>query len=459
MKVRWLLCSIVLVVFLSGILTSEVRAMTTQEEKKIGKKAVEEVMKQLEVIREPSVQAFVNRVGRSLVSQVSPSPFEFDFYIVKGNDPNAFAIPGGHIFVSTGLLILADNEPEVAGVLAHEIAHVTGRHIARMIEKSKPLNIVTLAAIVAGAMLGGGGKGSQAAIASAMAGAESMMLKYTREIEAEADQNGVHLMIKAGYDPQAMTNFLKKMERYSLANIPKFPSHLSDHPTLESRVSFLDNLLTFESRPPHPFEGIGSYRRIQTKAFMEEREPSAAVSHFEAAIKANPNDPEAVFGLGLAFQKAGRLDKAIEVLQAGSLSDPQDADLQSELGVAYFLSGKLNEALKTLEPLAQSNDSRSLYYLGRAYQEKGDLDQALKLFLRVRKDLGDFVDIYYNLGSVYGRLGQKGLSHFSFAKYFELRGDKTNALLHYRTALDFLERGAPEREEAQRTVRELTQPK
>ncbi len=460
MKARHLLFfSILLVLFLFGVLATEGLAMTTQEEKKLGKKAVEEVMKQLEVVRELSLQAFVNRVGRSLVSQVSPSPFEFDFYIVKGNDPNAFAIPGGHVFVTTGLLTLADNEPEVAGVLSHEISHVTGRHIARMIEKSKPLNIVTLAAIIAGAMLGGGGKASQAAVTAAMAGAESMMLKYTREIEAEADQNGVHLMTKSGYDPQAMINFLKKMERYSLANIPKFPSHLLDHPTLESRVSFLENLLTFEPRPPNPFQGMGNYRRIQTKAFIEEREASAAVSHFESAIKANPDDREALFGLGLAFQRAGRLDKSIEVLQAGSLSDPQDPDLQSELGAAYFLSGKLNQALETLEPLRQNNDSRSLYYLGRAYQEKGDLDQALKLFLKVRRDLGDSVDLYYNLGSVYGRMGQKGLSHFFFAKYFELRGDKNNALLHYRTALDFLERGAPEREEVQRTVRELTQTK
>ncbi len=128
-----------------------------------------------------------------------------------------------------------------------------------------------------------------------------------------------------------------------------------------------------------------------------------------------------------------------------------------ELGIAYFLSGKLDQAIEILEPLSENDDLKSLYFLGRAYQEKGAFDRARGLFLKVKKEAGEYVDLYYNLGSVYGRTGQKGLSHYSFGKYFELKGDRKNALLHYSTALDYLERGSPEREEAQRMVRELSQ--
>jgi tetratricopeptide (TPR) repeat protein len=183
------------------------------------------------------------------------------------------------------------------------------------------------------------------------------------------------------------------------------------------------------------------------------------VSHFESLLKANPEDPDALFGLGLAFQRTGRLDKSIEVFETASRADPKNIELLRELGIGYFLGGKLGRAIETLEPLSQRDDLKSLYYLARAYQERGNFDQALKLFLRVRKEAKDYIDLYNNLGSVYGRMGKKGLSHFSFARYFELKGDRNNALLHYRTALEWLEKGSPEREEAQRILRELTQTK
>ncbi|OGP86709.1 MAG: hypothetical protein A2156_04395 [Deltaproteobacteria bacterium RBG_16_48_10] len=451
--------SVLLILLILVPMVKPGQAMTSEEEKKLGKKVLDEMVRKLDLVTDLSIQTFVNRVGRSLVNQVGPTPFEYDFFVIKATDPNAFAIPGGHIFVTTGLIAMAENEPEVAGVLSHEISHISGRHVAQMIERSKRLNFVTLAAMIAGAIVGRGGKGSEAIATTAMASAEAMMLKYTRDNETEADQNALHLMTKAGYDPQAMISFLKKMERYSMAMAPKVPLYLLTHPALENRVVLLENLHTLEPKPIHPFQGIGNYKRIQMKAFIEEREPSAAVSHFESLIKANPEDSDALFGLGLAFQRAGRLDKSTEVLQTASRVDPNDTELTRELGIVYFLAGKLDQAIETLEPLSQDDDLKSLYFLGRAHQEKGNVDRALGFFLKVKREVGEYVDLYYNLGSVYGRMGRKGLSHLSFGRYFELKGDRNNALLHYRTALDFLEKGSPERDEAQRVVRELTQTK
>ena len=432
------------------------QAMTTEEEKKLGKTVLEEMVKRLDVVRDLPLQAFINRVGRSLVNQVGPIPFEFDFYLIKGHDPNAFAIPGGHIFVTTGLITLAESEPEVAGVISHEIAHITGRHVAQMFERAKRLSIVTLAAMIAGAIAGRGGKASEAITTTAMATAEAMMLKYTRDNETDADQNSVRYMTKAGYDPQALTSFLKRMDRYSLGMAPKIPQYLSTHPALDARTSLLENLLSLEPKTLHPFPGTGDYKRIQNRAFIEERDPSTGVSHFEAQVKANPQDQDALLGLGLAYQKAGRLDKSIEVLQTASQADPGDAELLRELGVAFFLSGKMEHTIEALKSLSQKDDPQSLYFLGKAYQEKGSLDSALSAFQKVQKGAPDFLDNYYNLGSVYGRMGQKGLSHLSFGRYFEMKGERNTALLHYRTALDFLERGSPERTEAQRRMRELT---
>jgi len=459
---------IVPVLVFSLLLGSFIRgasALTTEEEKKLGKKILLEMEKHVEWVKDSTIQVFVDRIGYSIVREGGPTPFEFKFYVIKAQDPNAFAIPGGYIFVTTGLFVLAENEQEIAGVLSHEISHVNGRHIDQMIERSKRLNIATLAALIAGALVGRGGSGSQAVAVTAMAAAESVMLKYTREMETDADQNGLYRMIKAGYDPSGMITFLNKINRMSLSTAPQVPVYLLTHPAIESRIALLENLMQTGQKPAGPFKKVGNFKRVQSKAFAEERAPDVAVNHFESMVKTNPQDVDEIYGLGLAFKKMGRLDKSIEVFQSGLSLSPKDPDLLRELGIVYFLSGKLDRAIENLEAARsvsvpdQDVDLSTLYYLGRGYQEKGDFGNALPLFLKVQKEMPEFIDVYHNLGSVYGRMGRKGLSHFYFGRHFKLIGEKNNALLHFRTAIEWLERGSPEREEAQREIKELTSPK
>jgi predicted Zn-dependent protease len=451
--------------FLFGSFARGSLAMTTDEEKKLGKKILLEMEKHVELIKDLTIQAFVDRIGYSIVRAIGPTPFEFKFYVIKAQDPNAFAIPGGYIFVTTGLIVLAENEQEIAGVLGHETSHVTGRHIDQMIERSKRLNIATLAAIIAGALVGRGGSGSQAVAATAMATAEALTLKYTRENETDADQNGLYRMVKAGYDPNGMINFLNKINRMSLSTAPQIPVYLLTHPAIEDRIALLENLMQTRQKPVGPFKKVGNFKRVQSMAFVEEREPDVAVNHFGYMVKTNPQDVDGLYGLGLAFKKMGRLDKSIEVFQSGLSLSPKDPDLLRELGIVYFLSGKLDQAIKNLEAARsisvpdQDADLSTLYYLGRGYQEKGDFAGALPLFLKIQKELPEFIDVYFNIGSVYGRMGQKGLSHFYFGKHFKLIGEKNNALLHFRAAFEWLEKGSPEKEEAQREIKELTSPK
>ncbi len=448
--------------FVSPIRVSD--AMTTEEEKKLGRKILLEMERRVEWVRDLTLQSYINRIGTSLVAQTGPTPFEFNFYLIKGTDPNAFAIPGGHIFLTTGLLVSAENEQELAGVISHEIAHVMGRHVAQLIERSKKLTIASMAAIIAGALLGGGGKTSEAVAATAMAATEALTLKYTREMEVEADQNGLQYAIRAGYDPNGLVTFMSKIHRLSLTSGPKLPTYLSTHPAIEDRIALIENLLQASFKPAGPFKTSGSYRKIQAKAFVEEREPHVAVNHFQSLLDSNPKDADAYYGLGLAYRKMGRLDRSIEAFQRGRSLAPDDRDLSRELGISLFLSGKIEEAVQSLEasllpPIEgadRQEDWSGLYYLGRSYLERGEFQKALTLFLKVRSNFPDWMDVYHSLGSVYGRMGQRGLSHYYFGKHFKLKGDNKSALLHYRTSLDWLERGSLERDEAQREIRELT---
>jgi predicted Zn-dependent protease len=458
---------ILIIFFLFGSFVRGSLAMTTEEEKKLGKEVLLGIKKEVDFVRDLNTQAFIEKVGYSIVDRVGPTPFEFKFYVINAPDPNAFAVPGGYIFVNTGLIVLAENEQELAGVLSHEIAHVTQRHVAQMIEKSKRLNIASMVAILATMLAGKGGAGSQAGAAMARATVGALELKYTREIEADADLNGLHYMVKAGYDPNGMINFFKRIQKVSLEMAPNIPAYLLDHPALEDRISLLENILLMEPKSTGPFKTFGNFNRIRTVAFVEEREPHVAISHFQSMVDANSQDLDGYYGLGLAYKKVGRLDKSTEVFQTGLSLSSKDPELLRELGIVYFLSGKLEQAIEKLEAVrssssagaGQNDDLLALYYLGRAYQEKGDFANALPLFLKVKREMPEYIDVYFSLGSVYGRMGQKGLSHFYFAKHFKLRGEMKNALLHFRTALEWLERGSPERDEAQREIRELTQTK
>jgi predicted Zn-dependent protease len=459
----WTVSAFIFFFLLGGVLR-EVWAMTTEEEKKLGKQVFIELQKHVNFVNDLNVQTFVEKVGYSLVDQVGTTPFEFKFYVINALDPNAFAIPGGHIFITTGLIVLAGSEQEIAGVLSHEITHVMHRHVAQLIEKSKRLNIASMVAMLAAMLAGRGGAGSQAGAAMAMATAEALVLKYTREMEVDADQSGLNHLIKAGYDPKGMITFLNRIQRLSLEMAPKIPAYLLDHPALEDRISLLENILLTEPKSSRPFTTFGDFNRIRINAFIEEREPHVAIPYFQSLIDANSKDSNGYYGLSLAYRKMGRFDKALEVLQHAQSLIPDDLDLLKERGITYFLSGKLDQAMEDLEAVrsrpstgaGQDNDLLTLYYLGRTYQEKGQYSKALPFLLKVKKEASFFIDVYFNLGSVYGRMGQKGLSHFYFGKYFKLRGDYKNGLLHFRTAMEWLEKGSPEREEAQWEVRELT---
>jgi predicted Zn-dependent protease len=454
---------LLLLCLLSGSLVRESRAMTIEEEKNLGRKILLEMEKGVEWVRDLTFQSYINRIGHSLVAQAGPAPFEFKFYLINGTDPNAYAIPGGHIFLTTGLFVLAENEQEVAGVLSHEISHVMARHVAQMIERSKRLNIASMAAIIAGVFLGGGGKATEAVAATAMATAEALALKYTREMEVEADQNSLRYMIKAGYDPSGLITFMNKIYRLSLTSGPRIPIYLSTHPAIEDRISLMENLLQSGPKPAGPFKTSETYRKIQAKAFVEERAPHVGINHFQSVVDSSPKDVDAYYGLGLAYRKMGRLDKSEEIFQYAHSLASDDREVLRELGITSFLSGKPDQAIKNLET-AQSlfrdsgdrnEDLLTLFYLGKCHQEKGDITRALPLFLKVKKEHPEWMDVHHSLGSVYGRMGRKGLSHFHFAKYFKLRGENQNALLHFRTSLDWLERGSLEREEAQREIKAL----
>ena len=210
MWVTWLLCML-----LSGIInTIPAWGITVQEEVDLGEEFMQQARQYYRLVEDPFICQYINALGQKMLEQFPQQPFEFHFYVVKQDVYNAFAGPAGNVFINSGLLAVMESEAELAGILGHEISHVTCRHISEGIERSGKIQMGTLAGVLAGLLLGaaGSGEASQAMIVSSMAAGQSIYLTHSRENEREADKVGVTALVDAGYPVQGLVTMLKKIK-------------------------------------------------------------------------------------------------------------------------------------------------------------------------------------------------------------------------------------------------------
>jgi predicted Zn-dependent protease len=201
-----------------------------EKEIALGKQLAEEVTRQSKVVDDPLIAEYVNRLGQNLARN-SDAKVPFSFQVIQGDEPNAFAFPGGFVFVYTGLIKLADEEDECAGAVAHEIAHVAARHMTRQATKSQIANLATIPLSV----LFGGIAGMAARQGTGVA-IPTMFLKFSRADESEADYLGTQYMYAAGYDPMGAVSIFEKIESLSKVK-PGVMAHIfSTHPMDADRI-------------------------------------------------------------------------------------------------------------------------------------------------------------------------------------------------------------------------------
>jgi predicted Zn-dependent protease len=226
----------VLACALAASLATACGTLSVQEEKKLGHQVQRQVRDQFTLMRDRVVVNYVRDLGETLVSSARPSPFDFRFFVVEDPSLNAFAVPGGAIYVNTGLIMETDNVAELIGVIAHEMGHVTARHVAENYNRGRVTSIVAQVVTIAIAILTGSQIGAQGGqIATGMA-AQAFMASYTRDAEREADRLAIETMMRGGWDPDAMISmFQKLMEQHGGgAHMPQF---LMSHPATGERIA------------------------------------------------------------------------------------------------------------------------------------------------------------------------------------------------------------------------------
>jgi Zn-dependent protease with chaperone function len=230
---------------------------------KLGQQAARQVEQQLPIMHDPEVNEYLNRIGQRLVENIPPefrhSEFHYTFTGVNVREINAFALPGGPMFINRGMIEKAHNEGEVAGVMAHELSHVALRHGTAQQTKQTPYAIGQVLGQVAGSIIGGGwgqviSTGSQVGIGAAF-------MRYSREYEKQADILGSHIMAAAGYDPRDMANVFKTIQQEGGSGAPQW---LSDHPDPGNRYEYINQEAQFLNVAPRPsntadFQNVRAY--------------------------------------------------------------------------------------------------------------------------------------------------------------------------------------------------------
>ena len=471
-KIRKIIASTIFLFF--AIQSCQCFGITIKEEQELGQEFMRMVRSRMPLIQDPGVNAYVNEIGQEIVKQIGPQPFEYQFYVVRDDAFNAFAGPGAHVCVNSGLIAKMEDESELAGILGHEIAHVTCRHISEKIQRASKTNLLSLAGMVAGIFLGIGGmaEASQAVIMGTLSGVQSADLAYSREDEVQADFYGLEYLEEAGYDSRGLLKALKRIKEADYLGA-EYPIYLSTHPAVDDRIVFISSRLKENPKTPNHHTTI-SFKQAQARLIVESGNRDQAINTYKSEYIGNPENPIANYGYGLALFKAGQYGQSIDHLEKAIHDFPKDPYLITDLGKAYFMNNEFKKAIDYFEDANRlSHDSENDFYLGKCQMELGDLDKAEATFktlispppknlpVEIKQDLPetekppskqpDPVEAFfkppnetpiqlkaiYSLAEVYHRGDRMGDSHFYLGTYYQKLRRADTARFHFTKALEF----------------------
>ena len=421
--------------------SSSTSLFSPEQEYQLGRAWLRAFRSQAPTLDDPLLQDYVEDIIYRLVTHSELQDRRIEVVIVDNPVINAFAVPGGVIGVHTGLLLYAESEDELATVLAHEIAHLSQRHFSRRIEQQQAAQPLTLAGMLASAVLiattGGAGL---AAMTATQAAALDAQLRYSRAAEQEADRIGMQTMADAGMDPHAAPEMFERMlqgSRYSGGN--RVPEFLRTHPLSESRIS--DTRNRARKYPKQRVEPRLHYHLMRARMQVHHADtPQRAAATFSASLEGTPISREANrYGLVLALTESGRPAEAQEVLEGLLDEDPgrieyliAQADLDMSIGEAQSATRLLQHELR----LYPNNHALTMAY-ARALLMNGQAHIAEEVLMEQSHLRPNDPGLWYLLAEVQGLSGNIVGLHQSRAEYFILNGvlDMAERQLNYAMEL------------------------
>jgi beta-barrel assembly-enhancing protease len=462
----------VFVLLFCTILARGAYAITYGQEEELGEEFMKAARSRYVFIEDAIIVGLVSRVGDRIVDALPERIFSFHFYVIQQDVFNAFAGPAGHIFVTSALLQTLEEEEELAGILAHEIAHVACRHISAIVDQSRISHITSLAGMAVAILfaLGGAGEAAGPVMSGTLAAGQSMSLTYTRENEREADRIALYYLEKSGYGGRCMLQALERLWRMHWTRV-EVPAYLSTHPPTEDRVASVAAWLdTHERENSASIKGrLRDFDLVRTRLIGLSGDQHFALEHFEKTLRKQPENAMAHYGYGLALERAGHFEEAIAHMEIARLAKtPDHPILIKDLGKTYCLVGWYEAALGVLEPALRtgSYDIEAHYYLALAQLKSGRLEEAARNFEdlikrkpepgskvkkepernksvsrdapKVPRSESFYSKALYDLGEVCHRQGREGESHFCLGCYYWEKRDLPNSIFHLKKALTLI---------------------
>jgi len=327
--------------------------LSLQDEYKIGLMIVRSLRDAGQIVEDPEVTEYLQSLGMRLASQAHEGAHRFTFFAIKEPGINAFALPGGFIGVNAGLVTATRSEGELAGVLAHEIAHVTQRHIARSVQNAGRTNIASMAAILAAILIGATtGMPSDAMIGTVTAAqglAAQSQISFTRSNESEADRVGLGVLAAAGFDPVSMPDFFWTMQQRMGSAGQNIPDLLRTHPVTTERIAETRDRAAQYERPRTP--DSTSYALIRERLQVELLPPETAFRDLYPTARSvdYPSTEGEQYGRALALMRADAPDEALPILRSLRDRRPDVTLYHTALGQAELAAGRVAAARATLE--------------------------------------------------------------------------------------------------------------
>ena len=432
----------ILVVFISGVLSPGLSSgITIKEEEELSRQFLGAILANFPIIDDPIVVRYINRIGKEILASFPQQPFKYHFYVIKDDAFNAFATPAGHIFIHSGLMAAMDDEEELAGIIGHEISHVYCRHISQKIERSKKLNIATMAGLAAGILAGvaGAGEAAGALTMGTMAAGQTAALAYSREDEVQADQIGLQYTEKAGYDGKGLLVALNRIRSKQWYGADMIPKYLMTHPAVEDRLAYIDTYLdknkqkniTPAEHDPREFH----IARMRVLALYTDE--NIALRELKTAVADNPDDIFSRYGYGMVLARAGNLSEAAAILKRALEINAFNPEILTALGQVYFLKGDYPQAQSTFKSALSisPHNPETLFYFGRTQLELDNPAQAEAAFKQLTKNPPVNKQVYYFLGKAYGRQGKMVDAHYTLGIYYMKKRELRNARVQFAQAL------------------------
>lgn len=413
------------------------------QEYQIGRAFFWRLQQSVELVEDPEVNSYVQSVGYRLVMNSDSPNLPFTFFVVPDSSINAFAAPGGFIGIHTGLVLASETEDEMASVMAHEIAHVTQRHLVRSYEQSQQRSLPSTIAMIGAALLAiANPEAGMAGLMAVQAGGVQAQINFTRSNEKEADNIGMLTLVNSGFDAQAMPAFFERLQQssrfYTGNAVPEF---LRTHPVTTSRIAEARGRAVTYPVERQLSDTLQFYLIREKLRVMGSTDLAQLIQYYASSLESgnNVNQTATRYGYSLALSSIGNYSQARAVLQP--LIDQDEDRLSYQLALADLEIGLGQMSIA----LAIYQENQKLYPDDRALTINqvealllADLPkQASNLLFKQLQIGGPSRKLYKLLAQAKGDLGLKSQAHSWLAEYYYISGRFEQAADQLRLAADF----------------------